>query len=263
MSSFDTVQPIQTAYRRRILECWHIPLGAKVLEVGCGQGDMTAVLAEAVGPTGHVAATDIASADYGSPLTLWQASDLIKWSEVGDWVDFYFECDITQFDQAGFDYAVMAHSSWYFESADQLGMTLRNLSTKAKYLCFAEWNTVPRSSDQTAHLMAVFIQGYMEAFKTEGNANVRSPFTINQLKQIIVDSGWRITSFASPDTSGLQDADWEIAECIARVKSEVQDPGISPKRLSLLEGQIDTLRQIAKPSGNVPLSSVALVAERA
>ncbi|MEI8282455.1 MAG: class I SAM-dependent methyltransferase, partial [Armatimonadota bacterium] len=64
----DEVQHIQTAYRRRILDCWNIPLGSRILEIGCGQGDMTAVLAEAVGPTGRIIATDIAGRECGSPL---------------------------------------------------------------------------------------------------------------------------------------------------------------------------------------------------
>jgi hypothetical protein len=104
--------------------------------------------------------------------------------------------------------------------------------------------------------MAVFIQGYMEAFKTEGTANVRSPFSVNQLKQIIVESGWRITSFSSPDTRGLQDADWEIAECIARVNSEIQDPSISPKRLSLLE--VKSTRFVKSPNRAATFHSVPL-----
>ncbi|WP_124291139.1 methyltransferase domain-containing protein, partial [Streptomyces sp. ADI91-18] len=54
------IQLPQTRYRAALVSSWDIPAGASVLEVGCGQGDMTAVLAEAVGPQGRVVAVDIA-----------------------------------------------------------------------------------------------------------------------------------------------------------------------------------------------------------
>jgi ubiquinone/menaquinone biosynthesis C-methylase UbiE len=43
-----------------------IEQGASVLEVGCGQGDCTVVLANIVGDSGHVTAIDPGSLDYGS-----------------------------------------------------------------------------------------------------------------------------------------------------------------------------------------------------
>lgn len=58
----------QTEHRIAIVSKWGVENweGAKVLEVGCGQGDCTAVLAEAVGPNGHVTAVDPGPLDYGS-----------------------------------------------------------------------------------------------------------------------------------------------------------------------------------------------------
>jgi ubiquinone/menaquinone biosynthesis C-methylase UbiE len=44
-----------------------VPPGASVLEIGCGQGDMSIVLAAAAGPTGHVTALDPGALDYGTP----------------------------------------------------------------------------------------------------------------------------------------------------------------------------------------------------
>lgn len=60
------VQLHQTEHRLALISKWNIDLqGAKVLELGCGQGDCTAVLAEAVGATGHVTAVDPAALSYG------------------------------------------------------------------------------------------------------------------------------------------------------------------------------------------------------
>lgn len=60
----------QTQHRISLVEFWEIKEGEKVLEIGCGQGDCTAVLATAVGESGHVTAVDPADLDYGVPLCI-------------------------------------------------------------------------------------------------------------------------------------------------------------------------------------------------
>jgi predicted methyltransferase len=56
----------QTEHRIAILSRWNAHWeGANVLEIGCGQGDFTAVLAEAVGANGHVTAVDPGALTYG------------------------------------------------------------------------------------------------------------------------------------------------------------------------------------------------------
>lgn len=55
----------QTLHRIEITNRFDVKPGSKILEVGCGQGDMTVVLATAVGEAGHVTAVDPASLDYG------------------------------------------------------------------------------------------------------------------------------------------------------------------------------------------------------
>lgn len=52
-------------HRIQLVEFWGIKEGDHVLELGCGQGDATVVLADAVGPTGSVVAIDPGAADYG------------------------------------------------------------------------------------------------------------------------------------------------------------------------------------------------------
>lgn len=59
------IQLQSTQHRIDIITKWDIPKGSKVLELGCGQGDCTAVLADFVGPNGHVTAVDPGSLDYG------------------------------------------------------------------------------------------------------------------------------------------------------------------------------------------------------
>ena len=55
-----------------------------ILEVGCGQGDLTAVLAHACGPEGHIDAFDPAPPGYGAPVTIGDSADCLLRSPLGD-----------------------------------------------------------------------------------------------------------------------------------------------------------------------------------
>ena len=61
---FHVVRP-QIEQRSQLVKTWGIQPGERVLEIGCGQGDCTLVLAAAVGENGSVTAIDPASLDYG------------------------------------------------------------------------------------------------------------------------------------------------------------------------------------------------------
>lgn len=63
------IQHSQTIHRIELLKHWPSIDGAKVLEIGCGQGDCTTVLASAAGQQGKVVAVDPASLDYGATLS--------------------------------------------------------------------------------------------------------------------------------------------------------------------------------------------------
>jgi predicted methyltransferase len=60
----------QMDHRLQLLSLWDIKPGSRVLELGCGQGDCTVPLADAVGENGHVDAVDPGSPDYGQSLSL-------------------------------------------------------------------------------------------------------------------------------------------------------------------------------------------------
>lgn len=64
------IQLQSTEHRTFIVEKWDIKPGSKILEIGCGQGDCTVVLATAVGESGHVVAIDPGDPDYGACLFL-------------------------------------------------------------------------------------------------------------------------------------------------------------------------------------------------
>jgi ubiquinone/menaquinone biosynthesis C-methylase UbiE len=142
IAKYEEVQRIQADYRRQIANSWHIEPGAKLLEVGCGQGDMTAILADKVGDQGKVLAVDIASPNYGAPLTLGEATQHLKASTLGQRIDFRFEFDILEpkvsFRSDAFDGVVLAHSLWYFDSPGAVLQTLTKLREWSRRLFIAE-----------------------------------------------------------------------------------------------------------------------------
>lgn len=62
----DKVTVPQIEERIQLVKAWDIRPGEHVLELGCGQGDCTVVLAVAVGDAGSVTAVDPADLDYGA-----------------------------------------------------------------------------------------------------------------------------------------------------------------------------------------------------
>lgn len=224
---------------------------------------MTAVLAEVVGPGGHVLAIDIADPSYGAPLTLAEATGALKESDLGTRIEFRFNCDIlaagASIEPDSFDYVVMAHSAWYFESQAQLAQTLSTVRPWAKNLGFAEWDITPQSHAQMAHMLAVLIQGQVEAFRTGSEANVRTPFSRGAFMRRLADTGWQIASSSFVDTSALQDGDWEVSACLAL---DV-DTTLPAKFRALIESEIDLLREVAVAQGNQPLPCYSILASRA
>lgn len=263
----STIQITQTQYRMQLVERWQIPTGARVLEIGCGQGDMTAVLAHAVGDGGHVTAVDIADPDYGAPVTVGASARHLLSTALGSRIDFHFRYDVLDpantFAPDSFDYVVLAHCSWYFASLEQLGQVLRRVQPWAWRLCFADWDMQPQALDQLGHLLAILIQGQIEAFKPNSEANIRSPFSRIRFKELLEASGWIVAGESVMETAQLQDADWEIDWCLRSSLDEAETLNVPPKFRELLRSQVDMLRLSAQPGGNRPLPAYALTAERA
>ena len=205
----DQIQQIQLQHRLELASVFEINEGMRVLEIGCGQGDTTVALADAVGSTGHVVAIDIASPDYGAPLTLRQATDIIKKSELGGRITFHFETDFANFDvKEVFDVVVLSHSSWYFQQTEDLLHYFKKIKQMAKRICFAEWDLDFTKVSQRSHFCAATILALYSSF-VNNDGNIQNLFHKTQIQELLLEAGFTNTKTQIVDASYLQDGDWE------------------------------------------------------
>ncbi|MFT4040985.1 MAG: methyltransferase domain-containing protein, partial [Thermomicrobiales bacterium] len=245
----DAQLAAQAAYRRALAAGWRIPAGARLLEIACGQGDMSVALAEAVGERGHVTGVDIASPDYGAPETLGEATARLLTGPLGPRLSFRLETDLLDpavtFPADAFDAVVLAHGAWYFASLAQLRATLRRVRAWAPRLHFAEWDLTPTALSQIPHLQAVLLQGLIEGYHPDSAANVRTPFSRPQLHALLAETGWRTADEFWPDTSALHDGAWEVDLALHDALPTVAEIPVPEAVRDQLRAQGDLLRALA------------------
>lgn len=250
ISGGAAVQMIQIEHRIKLTRFWGIHEGAKVLEIGCGQGDTTAVLAYFAGSTGLVHGIDIGPPDYGAPITIGDSADYLMKSPLGHQIRMEFEVDIlsadTDFPDAFFDFVVFSHCSWYLSSPEELVKLLRRVRAWGKQLCFAEWDTRVQRIEQYPHLLAVLIQAQYESFKNSSESNVRTLFTPSDIQRFVQQAGWTLVQEASISSPELQDGQWEVDKVLLDAEEELQGlPHLPGKSLDLLRSQILMLKDSA------------------
>lgn len=239
----DSVQTIQSSHRLDVIYAWltgadpttsdsnaadaasadYTLLSGDVMDLGCGQGDLTGALALLVAThSEHFARTqarstrivgvDPAPADYGSPYTLQQAQDELSQSLVmKDHLSFVLGKtgpEVLQTSPSPFDTIVMAHSLWYFPSTQVLKETFEAIrKAGVKRLLLAEWAMTASHPDALPHLLAALLQGQSPV---EGS-NVQLPICPEQIKQITSDAGWKVErELTFLPAEKLQDGRWEV-----------------------------------------------------
>lgn len=260
------IQKIQTEHRIKLAKFWGICNGEKVLEIGCGQGDTTAVLAYFVGEEGFVNGVDIASPDYGAPITVGQSAEYLRKSKLGKQIKMDYEIDVLDdkisFPEHYFDIVVLSHCSWYMKSYEELESILAKARSWGKRLCFAEWDTRVNSIEQYPHFLAVLIQAQYECFKASSFANVRTLFTPMDIKRAAESSGWSIDNETSILSENMQDGKWECDIVRNDYKDEINKLSEVPIKLKeLINSEVDLLQSYVQVNGVKCMSTFAFTAK--
>ncbi|WP_277584859.1 class I SAM-dependent methyltransferase [Psychrobacillus antarcticus] len=266
-NEFDsTIQTVQTEHRLKLVDFWNIKAGTKVLEIGCGQGDTTAVLAHIVGETGFVHGIDIAPPDYGSPVTLGDSINFLKNSSLGNRIKVDFEMDIlsaeVDFPEKYFDYIVLSHCSWYLKSPEEFLEILKKIKKWTNILCFAEWDTRVQTDEQLPHFLSVLIQAQYECFAESSLSNVRTLFTPKDIQQIAGNASWEIISEKTIDSTHLQDGKWEIDATLTDYKELIEsDSHLPAKYKALIQSEMYLLEDVRNQSKVPSMNTYAFIAK--
>ncbi|KAI7265003.1 hypothetical protein KC345_g8613 [Hortaea werneckii] len=158
-----------------LAQTWQMLPDSRILDIGCGQGESSLVLAELLGPGGHITGIDTASHDYGSPFTVGEAQSYIKKSIYGKRIEF-LQTDAARLlsireEDAGqpapvqhFDGAVLSHSLWYFEDFESMSSLFRVLSNASiRRVHVADYSYEASLPEQVPHVLASRAQALVHA----------------------------------------------------------------------------------------------------
>jgi demethylmenaquinone methyltransferase/2-methoxy-6-polyprenyl-1,4-benzoquinol methylase len=100
--------PLREPLLRSVIQALRLPKGSRGLDAGCGIGLQALLLAEAIGPTGHVTGLDL------SPAFLRYADEIVKESDLSDRISF-LEGDLRKlpFGDKTFDWVWSADCAGY------------------------------------------------------------------------------------------------------------------------------------------------------
>ncbi len=259
----------QIAHRMELAQLWNIHQGDHLLEVGCGQGDATTVLAAAVGKSGHIVAVDKASSDSWKP-SLEKAHALIMSTPLGAQIEFRTSTDLLHpevlFPEKAFDVVIFSHSSWYFSEPEELFQLFMRVRPWAKRLGYAEWDIFPRNIMQVPHMLSILLQVHLKAFKPQMSLlNVHSLILPQDVYQMAERAGWKVIHERQVDSSTLlwDGKDSEIRYALKLAEEFVQDEekGVSEYARDFINTEKKLLSRIAKETQMMSLSTYAFLAE--
>ncbi|KAK0126830.1 hypothetical protein ONS95_008409 [Cadophora gregata] len=249
----------QLAHRQELIAYWDIQPGSRVLEIGCGQGDTTVALADAVGESGSVVALDPGSPDYGSPSTLAQAQAHILSTPLGPRITFHFIDPLlylSTYTGPAYDYIVLSHCIYYFSSPTHLPTLLASLAPHTKTLCLAEWSLHASSLAQIPHVQTALLLSLLETKREiNSNGNIRTVLSPAQIMSAVLSTSTSTAASSSlpnssftlarqatlPSHPGLQDGYWEVSDLLRKREEEISSLRVRSSGQVVSENEIVAL----------------------
>ncbi|KAM0795967.1 S-adenosyl-L-methionine-dependent methyltransferase [Usnea florida] len=196
-------------HRLSLIKAWEIPPGQRILDIGCGQGESSLALAEALGPDCHITGIDDAHPDYGSPFTVQESHQYIAKTALGPRITFIQSDGPSLLKQlpvhappsSEYDAAVICHSLWYFPSSQSITALFRALATaQIPRVYVAEYTFEPSLASQLPHILAARAKALLASSRAPRDAynelqapNVRAR-TMDQaaILEVVRDEGFRV-----------------------------------------------------------------------
>lgn len=264
------IQHSQTRHRLELLRHFNIAAGSNVLELGCGQGDCTVVIADAVGDEGMVVGVDPADLEYGktclvksgpnslikqhhdrtylssqpdpfpgTPFTLGQAQNHISLGPLGHRITWIQQDPLSYLSflsspasgTSTFHATVLAHSLWYFSSPSLILATFHALKQHSRRLYLAEWSLMATNPAAHPHVLAVLAQAALECRKPTSVSNVRTVVSPKRLKELAQEAGWQLESEGRVHPNeGVLDGQWEVAACLSETFEKEVEECVADER---------------------------------
>ncbi|CZT53369.1 uncharacterized protein RSE6_14872 [Rhynchosporium secalis] len=264
----------QLAHRQELIAYWDVHPGSHVLEIGCGQGDTTIALADAVGENGTVVALDPGSPDYGSPQTLAQAQAHILTTPLGQRIKFHFTPPIAYLNTytgPPFTHIVLSHCIYYFASPLDfpllLSAILPHFTASGQKLCIAEWSLHASTLNQVPHVLTALLWSTLETKRgEESSGNVRTVLSPQQIQAAVLTAkvdtrsqregvselAFKLVKQATlPSNPGLQDPFWEVNYLlstrdkeIAALRKRKEGGFVSDAEIVVIEAAYDTVTSL-------------------
>ncbi|KAK1752306.1 S-adenosyl-L-methionine-dependent methyltransferase [Echria macrotheca] len=189
-------------YRQAMLREWNIAPGSSVLEIGCGQGEFTVCLADAVGPNGRIVAVDSAYLGWGTPCIIESQNHLMA-TPIGKPISFVNDTALNYVsslfgeEETGhqFDYVLFGHCIWFFDRPQILGELLKKLRPWTRAVLIAEFSFSTSIPAAFPHVLVAEYSSTVEALLDDREVwNIRCPLTPSQLIEAARRAGFALTA---------------------------------------------------------------------
>jgi ubiquinone/menaquinone biosynthesis C-methylase UbiE len=183
-----------TAHSDAVLARYPVGAGTRVLDVGCGFGDLTMALARAVGPTGHAVGVDVAGRFVEA------SREEAKHAGVAN--AEFFRGDV-QMDALGgpYDTAVSRFGTMFFASPVAALRNIRSALRPDRRLCFVVWRR--REDNAWVHVAETVVRELVSERHDTGEPTCGpGPFSMasaDVTSDLVLRAGFRSVSFERHD----------------------------------------------------------------